>query len=300
MGAFQNFSLFLLVPLLLLGCANPSPMENPATTAEHVIPVVAAENFYGDIAQQLGADHVSVTSIVSNPNLDPHEYESSVQNAFAISEAQLVVENGAGYDSWMDKLLAASPDPNRIVIVADDIVQNKLSNNPHYWYAIDNIQEIAKTITSSLEKLDPPNTKEYEANLTNFLQSLLPIQQKMESIRDKYSGVPVGLTETIFLYQSNPMGLQVLTPYAFQKAISERNDPPASAVRSTIDQLTSHQIKVLIYNQQTITPITTNLENTAVRLNIPVVPVTETKPAGETYQDWMLYQLDLLQQALGG
>lgn len=293
-------TLLVLMGFTLTACTGGAPAETPAPDSPGVISVVAAENFYGNIVEQLGGSHVSVTSILTNANIDPHTYESSVQNALAVTKAQLVIENGDGYDTWMDKLLAASPNPNRAVLVAANIVKDKLPNNPHFWYGIDNIQTIAQAITAELITLDGADKAGFEANLAVFIQSLTPIQQKMDSIKAKYAGTPIGLTETIFLYQSEPMGLNVLTPFAFEKAIAEGNDPPADAVVTTNDQLSKHEIKVLIYNAQTITPITTNLQNEAQKLNIPIVPVTETMPAGKTYQQWMLDQLDALQQALGG
>ena len=264
------------------------------------VSVVAAENFYGDITQQLGAGHVSVLSILSDPNADPHEYESSVQDAAAVSKAQLVIENGADYDTWMDKLLSASPNPNRIVLTAADVASHPLPDNPHLWYGIDNIQTIAQNITADLEKLDSAHKADYDAALTKFQTSLEPIQQKIAEIKNKYAGTPVGLTETIFLYQTQPIGLKVMTPFEFEKAVAEGNDPPADTVVTANDQVMNHQIKVLIYNVQTVTPITTNLQNEAKQNNIPIVPVSETMPAGKIYQSWMLDQLNVLEQALGG
>ena len=287
----------LSLALALNACSgtNASSGNNSGTVS-----VVAAENFYGDIAQQLGAGHVSVLSILSDPNADPHEYESSVQDAAAVSKAQLVIQNGADYDTWMDKLIAASPNPNRIVLTAADIASHPLPDNPHLWYGIDNIQTIAENITADLEKLDSAHKADYDAALTKFQSSLIPIQQKIAEIKNKYNGTPVGLTETIFLYQTQPIGLNVLTPFEFEKAIAEGNDPPANTVVTANDQVTNRQIKVLIYNVQTVTPITTNLQNEAKQNNIPIVPVSETMPTGKTYQSWMLDQLNNLEQALGG
>ncbi len=261
---------------------------------------MAAENFYGDIVQQLGAGHVSVVSILSDPNVDPHEFESSVQNGMEVSKAQLVIENGADYDTWMDKLLSASPNPNRIVLTAAKVASNPLQDNPHLWYGIDNIQTIAQNITADLEKLDGTHKADYDAALTKFQSSLIPVQQKITEIKNKYNGTPVGLTETIFLYQTQPIGLKVMTPFEFEKAVAEGNDPPADLVVTANDQVTNCEIKVLIYNVQTVTPITTNLQNEAKQNNIPIVPVSETMPAGKTYQSWMLDQLNELEQALGG
>ena len=297
---YKTLVLTLAMLCVLSACSGGAPSVTSTTTTPGVISVVAAENFYGDIAEQLGGSHVLVNSILSDPNIDPHEYESSVQNALAVTHAQLVIQNGDGYDTWMDKLQAASPNPQRTVLVAATIVANKLPDNPHFWYGIDNMQSMAKAITDALVKLDGADKASFEANLATFLQSLAPIQQKMDSIKGKYTGTPVGLSETIFLYQSTPLGLQVLTPFDFEKAIAEGNDPPADTVVTANDQLTNHKIKVLIYNEQTVTPITTNLQNMAKQLNVPIVPVTETMPVGKTYQQWMLDQLNSLLQALGG
>ncbi|MGA7193969.1 MAG: zinc ABC transporter substrate-binding protein [Anaerolineales bacterium] len=287
----------LSLALALNACSGASASS---TNNAGTVSVVAAENFYGDIVQQLGAGHVSVVSILSDPNADPHEYESSVQDGVAVSKAQLVIENGADYDTWMDKLLAASPNSNRIVLTAANVASNPLPDNPHLWYGIDNIQTIAQNITADLEKLDSAHKADYDAALTKFQTSLGPIQQKIAEIKNKYNGTPVGLTETIFLYQTQPIGLKVMTPFEFEKAVAEGNDPPADTVVTANDQVTNHQIKVLIYNVQTVTPITTNLQNEAKQNNIPIVPVSETMPAGKTYQSWMLDQLNNLEQALGG
>lgn len=295
---------FVVGPVLSLSLSLAACSEAAAPTAitgisPATISVVAAENFYGDLTRQLGAGHVSVVSILSDPNVDPHEYESSVQNAVAVSKAQLVIQNGDGYDTWMDKLLAASPNSNRIVVVAADFADHKLPDNPHVWYGIDNIRTIAGAITTALEKIDPADRPSFEAAQSTFQQSLTPIQQKMDALKAKYAGTPVGLTETIYLYQTGPMGLNVLTPLEYEKAIAEGNDPPADTVVTTNDQVNQHAIKVLIYNVQTVTPLTTNLQDAAKKNNIPIVPVSETMPPGKTYQSWMLDQLNALQQALG-
>ncbi len=282
---------------LLSGCgASGGPGTPSPSTA---ISVVAAENFYGDIVKQLGGSHVSVTSILSNPNVDPHQYESSVQTAIKVSKAQFVIKNGGGYDGWMDRLLSASPAQNRLVLTALDIAPVKLPDNVHVWYSIEDIQSIAQVITADLKKLDAVDAAIFEGNLQAFLQSTRQIQQKIDEIKGKYTGRPVGLTETIYLYQTGPLSLNVLTPFDFQKAIAEGNDPPASSMLIAEKQIKQHQIKALIYNKQTVTPTTTRLLNDAKAQNIPIVSITETMPLGETYQAWMLDQLTTLEQALG-
>jgi zinc/manganese transport system substrate-binding protein len=276
-----------------------SSSTSPNTSiSSKTLNVVAAENFYGDIVKQLGGNHVSVTSILSDPNVDPHEYQSNFQDTKAINNADLVIKNGDDYDSWIDQLLSAQPNAHRTVLTGADIADHKLPDNPHVWYGINNVQTIAKTITATLKKLDNTDAATFDSNLTTFLNSLNTIQEKITNLKAKYSGTPVALTETIYLYQTQPIGLNVLTPFEFDKAIAEGNDPPTDTVTTANDQVSKKLIKILIYNEQTITPITTNLQTVAKSLNIPIVPVTETMPPSKTYQTWMTSQLNTLQQAL--
>jgi zinc/manganese transport system substrate-binding protein len=284
--------------LFLCAACGSSTGANSTTSSATAIPVVAAEDFYGNIVQQLGGKYVAVTSILSDPNVDPHEYESSVKNAEAVANARLVIENGGGYDDWMDKLLSASPSSSRIVLKGFELAPHKLPDNEHVWYSVDNVASIAQTITASLKRLDTAHAAVFDKNLQAFEQSLHQIRLKMSTIKAKYSGTPIGLTETIYLYQAVPLGLNVLTPFDFQKAIAEGNDPPADSVITAENQIRQRQIKVLIYNEQTITSITTKLQNDARAQHIPIVPVTETMPPGKTYQQWMLDQLNVLEQSL--
>lgn len=288
-------SCIFLFGLFVSACGGTT---TAATGGTKVLKVVAAENFYGDIVKQIGGSHVSVTSILSNPNVDPHEYTSDVHTTEAISIADLVIKNGDNYDTWIDKLLSSAPSANRVVLTGADIADHKLTDNPHVWYGVDNVRTISQAIADALKKLDSADAATFKQNLTTFQNLLQPIQQKISDIKTRYAGTPVGLTETIYLYQTEPMGLKMLTPFEFQKAIAEGNDPPADAVATVTDQVNQRRIKVLIYNIQTNTPITTNLQNAAKKLSIPVVPVSETMPPKQNYQSWMLGQLTDLQQAL--
>jgi zinc/manganese transport system substrate-binding protein len=261
---------------------------------------VAAENFYGNLASQLGGSHVAVTSILSDPNVDPHEYQTTTRAAITVSRADVVIENGGGYDDWMEKLLESTPKSSRLVLKGFELAPRRLPDNEHVWYGLENMTAIAEALTAAFKQLDPADATTFARDLDTFKQSLQPLQARIAAIKARYSGTPVGLTETIYLYQSEPEGLKVLTPLAFEKAIAEGNDPPAGAMISTTDQITQRQIKVLIYNQQTVTPVTTNLLRQARAYAIPQVPVTETMPAGKTYQTWMLDQLNDLLAALGG
>src|SRR5258708_23915116 len=187
---------------LLSACGDgPSGVNR----ASHTVNVVAAENFYGEIARQVGGQHVAVTSILSDPNVDPHEYQSNVQTGITVSKADLVIENGGGYDDWMDKILSSAPNGNRLLLKGFDI-SKKLPENVHVWYSFDNAATIAQAIASDLKKLDPADAAIFESNLQTFKQSLQPLQQKITAIKARYNGTPVGLTETIYLYQTGPEG----------------------------------------------------------------------------------------------
>jgi zinc/manganese transport system substrate-binding protein len=275
------------------------PATSPAADEQNgKIKVVAAENFYGDVATQLGGDHVQVMSIMNDPNVDPHEYEADPKDAVAVARANLVIQNGLDYDNWMPRLLAASPNSSRVVLSGGEIGDDSLKENPHVWYSLKDIRAVAAAITKSYETLDPADKTEFEKNLKTFDDSLQPIQSEMDSIRNEFAGTPVGLTETIYLYQTGPMKLNVLTPWEFQHAIAEGNDPPVGAIATANTQVERHQIKVLIYNVQTITPITTHLQQEAKDAGIPVVGVSETMPPNDHYQSWMLKQLQSLHRAL--
>lgn len=230
--------------------------------------------------------------------MDPHEYTSNAQTALKVSQADLVIQNGDGYDDWMNKLLSASPNAKRIVLTGFDLATYHLPENEHVWYSINDMVPIAQGITNALKRLDPTDASTFDHRLTAFEQSLQPLQQKIQEIYTRYHGTPVALTETIYLYQTTPEGLDVLTPFAFMKANAEGIDPPADSVVAINNEIDQRQVKVLIYNEQTVTPITTNVQNEAKRQHIPIVPITETMPAGKTYQSWMLDQLNVLEAAL--
>ncbi|GLV54845.1 ABC transporter substrate-binding protein [Dictyobacter sp. S3.2.2.5] len=289
-----------LVGLFLLSaCSNPATGNTGGQTSNGTIPVVAAENFYGDIVSQIGGKHVSVTSILSDPNVDPHTYESNVNQVKAVAKARLIVANGGGYDDWMDKLISSTPDESRRVLKGFDLATVKLPDNEHIWYSSANARTIATAIADNLKAIDAHHAAEYEANLQRFKSESMKIDQKLATIKAKYAGTPIGLTETIFLYQTGPMGLNVLTPTEFQKAMAENNDPPANTVITAENQITRRQIKVLIYNQQAQSTITSRLQSEAQAQHIPTMAVTETMPGNQTYQSWMIGQLNTLEQSLG-
>ncbi len=269
-----------------------------AGTGGKTVDVVAAENTYGDLVQQIASIHAHVLSVISDPNVDPHEYESNVDDARQIADADFIVENGGGYDDWMDKLMATTRNSKRGVIKAFDIAPKHLKENEHVWYNPDNVLAISQKILDVLRQKDPADGAEFDTNFAVLKAAIQKLDARLADLKAKFENTPIALTETIFLYQSELMGLKVLTPWDFDKAIAEGNDPtPADAIEAE-KELTSHQAKILVYNVQTVTTITTKLQDDAHILNIPVVPVSETMPPGEHYQSWMSKQLDVLEAAL--
>jgi zinc/manganese transport system substrate-binding protein len=286
-------SLGALTLLALAACAGAaSPIAGKLN-------VVAGENFWGSIAIQLGGSHVAVTSIVTKPDQDPHEFESSPADARLFATASYVILNGAGYDDWGNKLLAANPTQGRKLFSIAELLGKKAGDNPHFWYNPDWVEQVADRITADYQALDPDHGGDYGQQREALRQALTPYHDRIARIRASYSGVAVGATESIFVYQAPALGLHLISPPAFMQATSEAIDPPAQSVAQFHDQLTQHQVKVLVYNNQTSSAVTDNLKQLATSNHIPVVGMSETvEPNGARFQDWQLKQLDALEQAL--
>jgi zinc/manganese transport system substrate-binding protein len=266
-----------------------------------VLHVVAAENFWGSLATQIGGSHVQVLSVVSDPNADPHEYETNAGDARAVAGADYVIENGAGYDSWMDKLLSAGAGANadRKVLNVAMLVGKKEGDNPHLWYDPDYVNAAAVQMEQDLITLDPANAQYYEAQYQTLQTSLAQYQDCIAMIKQQYGGTKVAATEDIFVYLANAAELNLVSPPAFTEAVAEGNDPPASSIVQFEQQLKSGEVKVLVYNEQTVTPLTDSMKALAAAQGIPLVAVTETiQPPNLSFEDWMNGQLITLQNAL--
>jgi zinc/manganese transport system substrate-binding protein len=261
--------------------------------------VIAAESFWGSIAVQLGGAKVSVQSVVTDPNADPHEYESSAADARAFADANLAILNGAGYDDWGRKLLDATPVAGRVVLNVATVLGKKAGDNPHFWYDPESVVLVADRITSEYKSIDSADALYFDQRRTDFTDALQPYLDEVGTIKQKYSGTPIGSTESIFVYMAAALGLRLTTPEAFMNAVSQGIDPPASAVVQLQDQVSGNQIRVLVYNAQTTTAVTTNIKALAASHHIPSVGVTETlHPETATFQDWQLKQLRSLEVAL--
>jgi zinc/manganese transport system substrate-binding protein len=291
----MRLSLFAIATLVLVcvSCGGSVAGQSSAVT------IVAGENFWGSLAIQLGGSKVTVQSVVTDPNADPHEYESSTNDARAFAEAKLVILNGAGYDDWGQKLLAANPSNGRHVLTIADLLGKKKGDNPHFWYSPDYVSQVADKITAELKSIDSPDAGYFDQQRTQLTAGFQPYLDEIATIKQNYHGVPIGSTESIFVYMAAALGLNLTTPVEFMDAVAEGNDPPAPAVVAFHDQISQNQVKVLVYNVQTTTAVTTTIKDLATSHHIPNVGVSETlQPQNLTFQDWQRTQLKALEQAL--
>jgi len=285
--------LILISLLVLLVIINGQETSSPVTNK---IQIVAAENFYGDIAKQIGGDKVNVISILSNPSQDPHEYEPTSQDAIKISEADIVVENGLGYDAFMDQLLSATKNIN--VINVGEFINLSKEDNPHLWYNTTYMKSYALKLEQELMNLDSENESAYQYNYSRFIDSLKTLEGFCGDIKNNFPGRKVIAVERVADYMLNNCGLDPIAN-GFQKAVEEGIDPSADSINFFENSLTSHQAKVLIYNDQTESETSQKMKNLADQYGIPVVGFTETMPLDTNYIDWMSDQLQTLLNALG-
>jgi zinc/manganese transport system substrate-binding protein len=263
------------------------------------VKVVAAENFYGDVATQIGGADVAVTSILTNPDQDPHLFEASTETAKALTEAKIVILNGADYDPWMETLLKASQAPGRKEIVVAKLVGRKAGDNPHLWYDPAYVRAAASALTANLIAVDPAHRADYVKGETAFVESLKPLDAKLAAMRKSFAGFPVTASEPVFGYSAGLIGLNVHNE-KFALAVMNNAEPSASEVAGFENDLKGHKVKAMLYNAQASEPAVQRLVQMAKDNKIPVVGVSETEPPGVTYQSWMLGQLDALDKALGG
>jgi zinc/manganese transport system substrate-binding protein len=258
---------------------------------------VAAENFYGDIAHRIGGADVTVTSILSNPNQDPHLFEASPSVAREVSRADIVIMNGLAYDPWMDGLLQASPSRRRTVITVAELLERKAGDNPHLWYDPKTMPRLAEALVIELTRRDPARADFYRRRQTDFLASLAPLERRVDDMKAAYEGAAITATEPVFGYMAQALGLTVLNE-GFQLAVMNGTEPSARQMAAFDNDLRERKAKVLIYNVQVSNDMTARLLALAKASDTAVVGVTETMPEGTGYVQWMLQQLVALQAAL--
>jgi zinc/manganese transport system substrate-binding protein len=284
--------------LALTACSTASSATSSAAD-QRVIRVVAAENFWGSIAAQVGGRHVRVSSIITNPNADPHSYEPNAADGRAIATAQLVIENGIGYDPWVSRLIAAS-NSHPAVINVGTVIGVPAGGNPHRWYNPGNVQTVINAMVAAFSRADPADRAYVRHQKREFDRvALRSYHELIATIRARYSGTPVGASESIFAMLAPALGLKLITPQSFLKAVSEGTDVTA-ADKLTIDkQIRDHLIKIYVYNSQNVTPdVQAQLAEVKAE-HIPTATITETLvPASATYQAWQERELRSIEKAL--
>jgi zinc/manganese transport system substrate-binding protein len=294
----------MLAVLLVLGaaCGAGCDKSDPGggSGADGRLRVVAAENFWGSIAAQLGGDRVSVSSIIVNPSTDPHSYEPSAQDARTMAGAKLAIVNGIGYDNWAPKLLAASPESGRVVLNVGDLLGSQTGENPHQWYSPASVQKVIEQVVADYDKLDPSGAAYFAQRERAFeTMDLARYDALRKEIRTKYAGTPVGYSESIFRPLGEDLHLKLRTPYSFAKAVAEGTDVTAQDKRTVDEQAEGRQIKVWVFNSQNVTPDVQRVNELAKAAGIPIATVTETlDPAGDTFEGWQVEQLEGLLKAL--
>jgi zinc/manganese transport system substrate-binding protein len=289
-----SLSLSLPLAALLAGCGSPT------AGGSRGIQVVAAENFWGSIASQLAGTQAHVTSVIVNPAQDPHSYEPKTADARTFATAQLAIVNGVGYDAWASRLLDADRSGGRVVLDVGTLLGLHVGDNPHRWYDPANVEQVAGAIAADLARLDPKHSAYFRARLATFeTHDLGRYHALIAQIDRRYAGTPVGASESIFALLSPALGLRLITPYSFMKAISEGTEVSAQDTLTTQRQITARQVKVWIYNSQNTTPQIQQLNELALRAHIPIATITETlSPASASFETWQVNQLEQIARAL--
>jgi len=280
----------LLVALALL--AVPARAQE-----EHPIPIVAADNFYGDVARQIGGNTVRVTSILTSPDQDPHLFEVSPSVGRVVSDARIIVYNGIGYDPWMARLVGATGAAGRCVIVVADLVGRKAGDNPHLWYDPGAMLAAARALADALAAADPEHKPDYQQRLTAFDASLQSVRDKIIALRQHLAGTPVTATEPVFGYMFAALGMEVRNQH-FQRAVMNDTEPSASDIAAFEKDLRTQAVKLLVVNSQASGRIAARMERLARASHIPIIRVAETEPPFKTYQSWMMDTLDAVDKAL--
>jgi zinc/manganese transport system substrate-binding protein len=283
--------------LVATGCGTGASASASGTDT---INAIGAENEYANVLSQIGGRYVHVSSILNNPNTDPHTFEASPSVASEVSSATLIVQNGVGYDTFMNKIESASPNAKRKVIVVQNLLGLPDSTpNPHLWYNPKTMPAAAKAMAADLSALQPSHKAYFDANLARFDASLTPWFNAIAQFKARYAGTPVAVTEPVADYMLQAMGMDIRTPFVFQADIMNGVDPAPQDISLENGFFTGHQVKVFCYNQQVVDALTTSIRMTALREGVPVVGVYETMPTpGYDYQSWMLAEIHAIEKAI--
>ncbi len=301
--------------LVLAGCASPS---GSPTTDVDLLQVVASTNVYGDIASRVGGDLVDVTSIITSQAQDPHSYEASARDQLALAKADLVIENGGGYDPFIDTLLAGIATSERVVVTASEVsglleVDQEQGDadadthadphtegfNEHVWYSFHAMENVAKALADQFGDLDPANETVYVENYEAFVGDLALLEERAAELRASVEGSGVAVTEPVPVYLLGEIGLVNQTPDAFSEAFEEGADVPPAVLQETLALFSAGGVSLLAYNEQTTGPETEQVRGAAEEAGVAVVSFSETMPEDADYIGWMTDNLDALADALG-
>jgi zinc/manganese transport system substrate-binding protein len=287
------------VAAMVAGCGGTAGSSAGSSSAGK-LQVAAAENFWGSIAAQLGGEKVTVSSIIANPDTDPHSYEPTAADGVTMARSQMAIVNGIGYDAWASKLLAANPSSERTVLDVGGLLGLREGANPHQWYSPSSVQRVIGRIVADYKRLDPRDAAYFEQRRASFEMTALAQYDRLRSeIRARYAGVPVGYSESIFQPLGEALGLRLMTPYSFAKAIAEGTDVSAADKQTVDGQARGRAIAVWVYNSQNVTPDVQRVNQLARAARIPIATVTETlSPASATFEQWQSAQLSALLAAL--
>jgi zinc/manganese transport system substrate-binding protein len=299
MGIETQMSAMKTIASLVFAFLVAFASAGPVSAADAEVKLVAAENFYGNIAHQIGGLLVEVASVMSNPDQDPHLFETSPAVVRQLAAARIVIYNGADYDPWMPKLLKVASRPGRAVIVAADLAHKTPGDNPHLWYDPATMPAVARALAAALSKADPNHVADFQARLKTFLASLKPLNDKIAAIRKKYGGAPVTASEPVFGYMATALGLKMRNE-RFQLSIMNDTEPSARDIAAFERDLKEHKVRAMFYNKQASDKIVQHLVELARANKVPVVGVTETIPPGMNFQDWMASELNDTEKALAG
>lgn len=298
MKTVSGFVLAGVAATLLAGCgAQPAD----PTKGARVVHVVAAENVWGDVIAQVGGRHASVTSVLSDPSADPHLFTANPRDAARLAKANLVVVNGLGYDDFARKLLSASSSARRRVLTVADVIDPPGKDpNPHLWYDVPRLPDIARAFADALAAQDPRDARYFRDNAARFIESLQPLLRAVAAIEGRHPGAPVAYTERVPGYLLDAAGLTNRTPAGFARAVESGSEPGPGDTQRMNDLVSGNEIDALLYNSQAVTPVTKRLRSLASRSGVPVVAMSETLPRGEaSFQGWQLHQAQALFTALG-
>ncbi|MCO7176894.1 metal ABC transporter solute-binding protein [Sporolactobacillus kofuensis] len=287
-------SVLILLAGILSGCGSKSA-SNGNNSESKKISIVSAEDFYGEVAKAVGGNHVTVTSILNKPNMDPHDFEATPQTARVVSRANLVIYNGIGYDDWMGRLVSNKKD-NQVIRVGEDVMNKKNGDNEHLWYQPETLPALAHHLADQLAKIDSAHADQYKENAATFITTLKPINEEVAKLRKRSDNKLVDVSEPVFDYMLEALGYKVANNH-FEQAVEEESDPSPKDIAQMQQDIKKKKIAFFVTNTQEMSPTVEKMVSLANKHSVPVIKVTETLPAGKNYKSWMLDQLAQINKA---